>query len=285
MVLELILTGLLQGLLLAFIACGVMIPFRILNFPDLTAEGSYPLGGAVCASMIILGVYPFFAIIIAAMLAGTLGIFTAFVHLRYKVNTILSGVIISTIIYSFTLRLMGKPNIGLFDHQTLLTESSMNMKILLVLGVFIFFISMLYLFLNTEMGLRIRSVGLNPDFAARSSVNIASYSFLGLFLGNAYIGFAGGLMVQVQNYMDIGMGTGIVIHAIAALMIGESIIGNKTLSRQLLAPFVGALVYQQIQGLVLFMGMPPSDLKLLTGGLVLTIIVLKYKSQSDNLQN
>ena len=85
--------------------------------------------------------------------------------------------------------------------------------------------------------------------------------------------------------MDISMGTGIVIHAIAALMIGESIIGNKTLSRQLLAPFVGALVYQQIQGLVLFMGMPPSDLKLLTGGLVLTIIVLKYKSQSDNLQN
>ncbi len=282
MILELVLTGILQGLVLAFIACGIMIPFRLLNFPDLTAEGSYPLGGAACVSMIILGVYPIIAIIFASILAGVLGIATAFVHLRYKVNTLLAGIIISTIVYSMNLRLMGKPNIGLFDHQTLLTEASMTMKILLVLGVFIIFMSALYLFLNTEMGLRLRSVGLNPGFAAKSSVNIAGYSFLGLFLGNAYVGFAGGLMVQVQNYMDIGMGTGIVIHAIAALMIGESIVGNKNLRRQLLAPFVGALIYQQIQGLVLFMGMPPSDLKLLTGGLVLAIIALQYKPREGN---
>lgn len=277
MIYELILSGLLQGLLLAFVACGVMIPFRLLNFPDLTAEGSYPLGGAVCASMILIGVSPFLSVVIASILAGFIGIGTAFVHLKFKVNTLLAGIILSTMIYSINLRIMGKSNIGLFDQALLFSEYSLGIKILLVLALFLAFIIPLYLFLHSEMGLRLRSVGFNPKFAMKVGVNIAGYSCLGLFIGNAYIGLAGGLMVQLQSYMDIGMGVGIVIHGLAALMIGESIIDNRTLTRQFVAPLIGALIYQQIQGIILFLGMAPSDLKFLTGSIVLVVIALRVR--------
>lgn len=117
-------------------------------------------------------------------------------------------------------------------------------------------------------------MGLNKDFAVKQGISVMSYTFLGLFLSNMCIGYAGSLMVQVQHYADIGMGIGIAIHALAALMIGESLLGTNTLLKQTLAPLVGALVYQQIQGFVLFLGLAPSDLKLFTGIVLLIVLAL-----------
>lgn len=277
MINELILTGIVQSLILALVAYGIMIPFRILNFPDLTSEGAYPFAGAICASLLLLDVHSWLATLIASFSAGMIGICTALVHLRFKVNTLLSGIIISTMFYSVSLRIMGKPNIALFNHPTALSTGNIAIKIIILLSIIIWFVSFLSLFLKTEKGLRMRAVGLNPNFSKDKSISVAKYTILGLFIANCYTGLAGSLMVQLQSYMDIGMGVGIVIHGLAALMIGESVIGTNTLNKQLLAPLIGALIYQQIQGLALAMGLAPSDLKFLTGAIVLVVIAMRRK--------
>jgi putative ABC transport system permease protein len=270
-------SGLLQGLMLSLLVTGVMIPFRLLNFPDLTTEGSYPLGGALCASLIVAGVHPGFALFIACICAGMLGAGTALIHIKYKVNTLLAGIIVSTMVYSVNLRAMGKPNIALFELPNLFDDLSngMTSQIITLLLINLVIMSILYLFLNTQKGLRFRSVGLNPSFAEKQGVNLNKNIITGLFAGNALGGLAGALLVQIQGYADIGIGIGIVIHALAAMMIGEKIIGTGTTFKLIIAPFIGSILYQQIQGFALATGLAPSDLKLLTGAIVLGIIALR----------
>jgi putative ABC transport system permease protein len=135
------------------------------------------------------------------------------------------------------------------------------------------------LFLKTELGLRLRAVGLNQDFAKNVGVSVQSYTVFGLFIAGCLSGLAGSLMVQLQNYMDVGMGTGILIHALAALMIGEAIIGNSTMAYQLMAPLVGAIIYQQIQGVAITCGLAPSDLKFFTGSIVLIVIAVNVRKE------
>jgi len=274
MINELVVTGIFQGLILAFVAYGVMIPFRLLNFPDLTAEGAYPLGGAVCASLLIGGINPIFAMFIAVFVSGMVGVCTAIIHLKFKVNTLLAGIILSIMVYSVNLRIMGKPNIALFDIENIFSNYS---GILIIVCIISLLVTPFTLYLSTEKGLRFRAVGLNPEFAKRQNISVSKYTIFGMFIASGFSGLAGSLMVQMQSYMDINMGVGIVIHALAALMIGESITGTNTLNKQLLAPLVGALVYQQMQGLALNLGLAPSDLKFVTGAIVLTVIALRVR--------
>ena len=151
-----------------------------------------------------------------------------------------------------------------------------------MLTILIVLVLPLALFLRTEIGLRLRAVGLNPAFARRQNISVARYTVLGLFIAGCFTGVAGGLIVQLQYYMDVGMGIGIVIHGLAALMIGEAIIGNNTINRQLIAPLIGALVYQQIQGFVLFIGLAPSDLKFFTGSFILLVIGLQRGAKHES---
>ncbi len=274
---ELILTGFVQSLILAFVAFGVMIPFRILNFADLTPDGSYPFGAAVGASALLLGAHPLVALVVSAVAAGCVGIGTAWLYLRFRIHALLAGIVLSAMVYSVNLRLLGKPNRALFESVMLLSSTNHLQNIGTLLILFGGMSLLLWFFLRMEKGLQLRAVGLNVEFAQRQGISIRRFTILGLFLGNLYAGLAGGLMVQLQHYVDVGMGVGMVIHALAALMIGESLLGSQTLPRQLLAPLIGALVYQQIQGLVLLFGLAPSDLKLLTGGLVLAVMAWRNR--------
>ena len=208
-----------------------------------------------------------------------MGVATSLIHLRLKVNSLLSGIILSTMIYSLNLRFMGKPNISLFHTASLFSQNNLLANIGLLLVIVVTLVVPLALFLRTDIGLRLRAVGLNQAFARKQNISITAYTLLGLFLAGCFTGMAGGLIVQLQYYMDIGMGLGMVIHGLAALMIGEAIVGNKTVNKQLLAPVIGALIYQQIQGLVLFMGLAPSDLKFFTGSLVFVVIGLQRKKE------
>lgn len=277
MSMNLVTTGLLQALILSFVAYGVMIPFRFLNFADLSGEGAYPLGGALCASLLLADLHPALTLIASALIAGCLSMIVALIHVRLRVNTLLAGIIVSTMAYSVNLRIMGKPNIALFDKGRLFSDTSMALDGLILFGLLLVLVIPFALFLRTEKGLQLRAIGLNPDFAKSQGISIQKYTLLGLMIAGCYSGFGGALMVQYQSYMDISMGIGIVIHALAALMIGEAIIGNATLHRQLLAPFLGAIVYQQIQGLALSMGLAPSDLKFFTGAVVLVVIGFNTK--------
>ena len=174
-------------------------------------------------------------------------------------------------IYSVNLRMMTKPNIALFNY------SAFNFGILSLTAIIVACLIIFFTFLRTDYGLRLRAVGLNPKFAARRGISINKYTSLGLFIAGSMFGLAGSLIVQLQQFMDIGIGVGIVIHGLASLMIGETIIGNSNLVKQLVAPVIGALVYQQVQGLALSFGLAPSDLKFFTGTVVLLVLSLKKK--------
>jgi putative ABC transport system permease protein len=269
MTIELLYTGILQGLILAIIAFGIMIPFRFLNFPDLTAEGAYPLGGAVCASLLIAGIPQILAIMGGIVAGGLLAVGTSQVALRLKVNSLLAGIILSTMAYSINLRIMGKPNIALFE------MGGINLDLISLIMVVILCIIPFALFLHTDFGLRFRTIGSNPKFAINHGISVNKYTSLGLFIAGSMFGLAGSLMVQMQQFMDVGMGVGVVIHGLASLMIGESIVGNDTIKRQLIAPIIGALLYQQIQGIALSLGLAPSDLKFFTGSIVLIVLAIQ----------
>ncbi len=274
--LEVIPSGVLQGLILALIVLGITISFKFLDFPDLTAEGSYPLGGAVCAVLMINGYNISLAILLAIIASGALGICTALLHIKYKIDTLLAGIIISTMNYSVILRIMGKPNLNLFGSNNLLNsiEGGVYSQIAIIAAINLSIIFILHLFLKTEKGLRFRAVGLNKECAEKQTVNLNKHIIAGLFTGNALCGLAGALIVQVQNYADINIGFGIVIHAIAAMMIGEKIIGNNSFAKIVILPIIGALIYQQIQGFAISAGLNPSDIKFLTGVIIITIIAI-----------
>jgi putative tryptophan/tyrosine transport system permease protein len=269
MTIELLYTGALQSLILVIIAFGIMIPFRFLNFPDLTAEGAYPLGGAVCASLLVAGIPQILAIIAGVIAGGLMAICTAQIALRLKVNSLLAGIILSTMIYSVNLRIMGKPNIALFE---IVGISFDVLPLMMIVGLCVIPFA---LFLHTDFGLQFRTIGSNPKFAINHGISVSKYTSIGLFIAGSMFGLAGSLIAQIQQFMDVGMGVGIVIHGLASLMIGESIIGNSTISRQLAAPIIGALIYQQIQGLALSFGLAPSDLKFFTGSIVLLVLGLQ----------
>lgn len=272
MTVDLIHTGILQGLILAIIAFGMMIPFRFLDFPDLTAEGAYPLGGVICASLLVVGAPPILAIIASIITGGLMAIATSQIALRLKVHSLLAGIILSTMAYSVNLRIMGKPNMALFAVEVI------NFDILTLFFIILCLFSFVAVFLYTDFGIRFRTIGSNPKFASISGISVNKYTALGLFIAGGMFGLAGSLIVQIQQFVDVGMGVGIVIHGLASLMIGEAIVGNNIIKKQLVAPLIGALVYQQIQGLVLSFCLVPSDLKFFTGCVVLIVLALKKKN-------
>jgi putative ABC transport system permease protein len=271
---------LVQGLLYAFVALGVMIPFRLLAFPDLTSEGSFPLGGCLCATLMVAGVNPLVATV-AAVGAGMLaGLATAFVHLRFRINTLLSGILIMTILYSVNLRVMGKANVALIGMDSVLHWISPAVVTDVKLQIAVFgtiaacIMAALLWFLATQVGLSLRAVGVNASLAPALAINPWVYILAGLALANGLSALAGALAVQLQGFADVHMGFGVLINGLAAVIIGETLIGRATVLRQLAAPVLGSVLYYQLVSLGLALGLKPADLKLATGLFVLATLAL-----------
>ena len=275
-----------QSLLLAFVVLGIMIPFRMLNFPDLTSEGAFPLGGCVCGVLLAAGAPPLIAIAVALAMGFVAGCCTAFIHLRFRIHTLLAGILMMTMLYSINLRIMGKSNLSVFGSPTVFDwvpfarpgfpASKIVVAGLIALVVFL----LLNMFFKTEKGTAVRAVGANPDMAEAQGINVWAATIGGVGLASAFSATSGALMVQSQGFADVNMGLGILINGLAALMIGEAIIGKQTVRRQLLAPFVGAIVYYQLVSFCLAAGMPPPDLKLATGLFVLAMLALPSLKRS-----
>ena len=269
---ELFYAGILQGLILTIVTYGIMIPFRLLNFQDLSSEGSYPLGASLSSFALLCGISPLVSIFFGSIISGFVGILVALISLRLKINSLLAGIIVSSMIYTINLRILGQPNVSLFNLNLLFSHQNIIYNIICLACCVLLLILPVILFLKTEHGLQFRASGLNTQLAKRYSISITKYTLLGLFYSSFLNGFAGSIIVQIQNYTDIYMGSGIAIQGLAALMVGESIIGTKTLNHQLLAPLVGALIYQQLQGFSMCFGLAPSDLKFFTAIFVLILI-------------
>lgn len=278
---DMFISGLNQGLLLAFVAYGIMISFRLLNFSDLSGEGAYSLGGAVAATLLLTTDFTLASIGFAACLGGILSMLTGVIYFRFRIPPLLGGILISTMAYSIGYKIVGCPNVGLHGASTLLEvlgpyDSILTLSVLLGSLILPF-----YIFLQTETGLKFRAIGLNPVYGKNAGLSIVSYTLAGLFFSGALTGLGGALMVHSQKYMDIGMGGGIVIHGLAALMMGEALVGQASLQSKFWAPLMGALGYQQILGLAFSLGLPPTDLKLFTGATVLGIVA--YQSHRKGL--
>jgi putative ABC transport system permease protein len=271
---------LVQGLLYAFIALGVMIPFRLLAFPDLTSEGSFPLGGCICAVLLVAGVHPLPATLIAAAGGVAAGAATAFIHLRFRINTLLAGILVMTILYSVNLRVLGKANVALLSNETVLSMispaivTSVNLQMLFFAVLALAVLAVLYWFLRTEAGLSMRAVGVNPALAPALRIDPWAWILAGLALANGLSALAGAVAVQLQGFADVHMGFGVLINGLAALIIGETLIGRGSVLRQLAAPILGSIVYYQLVSLGLALGLKPADLKLATGLFVLVTLAL-----------
>ncbi|MCR6499419.1 ABC transporter permease [Shinella sp. CPCC 101442] len=275
-----------QSLILAFVVLGIMIPFRMLSFPDLTSEGAFPLGGCVCGVLMAAGMSPLPAILVALLAGFVAGCCTAFIHLRFRIHTLLAGILMMTMLYSINLRIMGRSNLSVFGSTTVfdwvpfLQPGFPASKIVMagLIGLIVF--ALLLHFFRTEKGTAVRAVGANPDMAEAQGINVWLATIGGVGLAGAFSATGGALMVQSQGFADVNMGLGILINGLAALMIGEAIVGKSSVPRQLAAPFVGAIVYYQLVSFCLAAGMPPPDLKLATGLFVLAMLALPSLKRS-----
>lgn len=269
-----------QSLAYALLVLGIMLPLRLAGFPDLTCEGAFPLGGCVCAALLLAGWHPLpatLAAIAAGLLAGTV---TALVHLRFGLSPLLAGIVVFTGLYSINLRILGQSNVALFDTRSLyalihpaLTQS-VGAQIAFFGAVALGLLVLLRWYLSTESGAAMRVIGVNADLAPSLGISVWGYTIAALALANGLTSLGGALIVQLQGYADVGMGLGVLINGLASLVIGESLTGRRTVTRQLLAPVVGSIIYYQLVSLGLSSGLQPGDLKLATAVFVLVTLGL-----------
>ncbi len=269
-----------QGLAYALVALGIALTFRVLAFPDLTVDGSFPLGGAVCARLIVDGMDPALAVC-AAVGAGFLaGCATGVLSTRFKINSLLAGILIMTILYSINLRIMGRANIPLLTIATLMTplESLSVSRYIPVIGFFFIVAAtcklFLDLFLHSEYGLAFRATGDNEQMICSLGMNTDSATIMGLGISNALVALAGALIAQDQGFADVGMGIGLIVAGLASIIIGEAVIKPRTVFRLTLATIIGSILYRFIIALGMRMGLAPTDLKLATGLMVIFALII-----------
>ena len=269
-----------QGILWGIMVLGVYITYKLLDIADLTVDGSFALGGSVCAVLVVAGVDPLIAVA-AAMLAGMLaGAVTGFLHTVLDIPAILAGILTQIALWSVNLRIMGKSNTPLLQSDTIfsrMTEltglSSATASIIVGVIVAVAIIATLYWFFGTEIGSALRATGNNEHMIRALGVSTAKTKMIALMLSNALVGLSGGLICQSQKYADIGMGTGAIVIGLAAIVIGE-VLGRLTPGKltgfksRLVSAVAGSVVYFLIRAIVLQMGMDANDMKLLSAVIV-----------------
>lgn len=269
-----------QGILWGIMVLGVYITYKLLDIADLTVDGSFALGGSVCAVLVVAGVDPLIAVA-AAMLAGMLaGAVTGFLHTAFEIPAILAGILTQIALWSVNLRIMGKSNTPLLQSNTIfsrMTEltglSSATASIIVGVIVAVAIIAALYWFFGTEIGSALRATGNNEHMIRALGVSTAKTKMIALMLSNALVGLSGGLICQSQKYADIGMGTGAIVIGLAAIVIGE-VLGRLTPGKltgfksRLVSAVAGSVVYFLIRAIVLQMGMDANDMKLLSAVIV-----------------
>ncbi|WP_042200770.1 ABC transporter permease [Paenibacillus camerounensis] len=263
-----------MGLLYAFMALGVYITFRILDFPDLTVDGSFTTGGAIAAVMITNGAAPWLATLCALGGGMLAGMCTGLLHTKGKINGLLSGILMMIALYSINLRILGKPNVSLMGENTLF--SSINP--LLVMPFVVILVKILMdLFLRTDLGLALRATGDNSRMIRSFGVNTDTTTILGISLSNGMVALSGALIAQYSTFADSSMGIGMIVIGLASVIIGEAIFGAGSVFRATLAAVLGSIVYRIVVALALRVPwLEASDLKLITA--IIVIVALLFPS-------
>lgn len=272
---DILLSVLEQGGIFSIVCFGVYITYKILDFPDLSVDGTFPLGAAVVAAFLVKGYDPFICCILALISGAIAGLVTGVLHVKFKITNLLSGILVMVGLYSINLRIMTKSNIPLFN-KTHLFSSTMNP--LIIIGVFLIVCKIaLDLFLKTKAGFILKATGDNEQLVLSLGVNKDLIKIIGLMISNAFVALGGALMAQYQGFSDVGMGTGIVVMGLASVIIGESLFGRIKLLNATTRVLLGALVYKLAVSLALTFGLAPTDLKLVTAVIVVIALSLNNK--------
>ncbi len=258
-----------QSLIFAFMVLGLYISYKILDFPDLTVDGSFPLGASVVAFSLVNGVDPIIAMILACIAGSLAGLITGYIHVKYNISNLLSGIIVMTGLYSINLRIMGRSNIPLFNINTMFTSGNSLLKIIVLLIVVKLILDFI---LKTKFGFALRALGDNEVLLISLGINEKNIKIIGLMVANSLVAFSGGVLAQYQGFSDVGMGTGTIITGLASIIIGESIFKETKFINMTLLVILGSVIYKFIISITLTMGMNPGDLKLITSIIVIAIM-------------
>lgn len=296
------------GLILSLLAFGVFISFRVFSFPDITAEGSITLGAAVAAVFLVRGVNPWIATTLAVLAGSLAGATTGVLHTRFKINGLLSGILVMTALYSINLHVMGRSNIPLLSTRTFVTEaervlarvlpgqteltvggweiSSRDASVLLFsLAIAVAVGVVLYVFLRTDLGTAIRATGDNSQMIRALGVSDGNMMVLGLAVSNGLIALAGALLSQYQGFSDVQMGIGMMVWGLASVIIGEALVGVKQLGLLITGAVMGSVLFRLLVAIALRWGLDPNDLKLITAVFVLLALILPALLEKAKARN
>ncbi len=276
--LDIILSGISQGLLWSIMAIGVFITFRILDIADLSAEGAFPMGAAVCALCIVNDINPIVATI-AGMLGGMLaGLVSGFFHTKMKIPALLTGIITLTGLYSINLLVLGRSNVSFALKNTLVTMVTRlglnKLSAVLLIGIVCvgLVILILYLFLNTQLGLALRATGDNEAMGQANSIKVDRMKMLGYMIGNGLIALSGALLAQNNGYADLNMGVGTIVIGLASIILAEVMIKYLPLGKRLWSIVLGSVLYRMIIVFILTTDIDAQMIKLVSAILLALIL-------------
>ena len=271
----LILTSIEQGLIFSILAIGVTITFKILDFADMSVEGTFPMGAFIFAKFITSGFPPAISTLLTFFFGSLAGLITYTLNIKLKIKALLSGILTATMLYTINLRLNGKSNVGLFEFDSI--YDGFEPVIILVLIVFTVKILM-DLFLKTEVGYLLIATGDNETLVRSLGEDSNKYKLIGLMLSNGLVALSGALMSQYQGFAEITMGTGIIVVAIASIIVGDTILRNSSFLKMTTRAIAGALIYKFIGAVAIDLGLAPTDLKAINA--IIVILFLSYNTFS-----
>jgi putative tryptophan/tyrosine transport system permease protein len=273
------------GLLYGLVGLGVYLSFRVLNFPDLTVDGSFPLGGAVAATLIVHGVNPLLATVMAILAGALAGLCTAWLNVQLKILNLLASILTMIALYSINLRIMGQPNVALLGQTTVFTPFAGLLNRLPgwlgnSVGVLVVAIGVKLLLdwvLRSQLGLALRATGANAQMARAQGIDTDRAILSGMALSNGLVALAGALFAQLNGFADVSLGTGTIVFGLAAVIVGETLLPGRTVAQATIGALLGSILYRIVVAAALnlrFLGLQSQDLNLITAVLVAVALVL-----------
>ncbi|WP_207654498.1 ABC transporter permease [Lacrimispora amygdalina] len=273
-----------EGLVYAIMALGVYITYKILDFPDLSVDGTFPLGGAVTVTLILAGFNPLATLFIAFAIGALAGCITGFIHVKLKVRDLLSGIIVMTALYSVNLRVAGKANVPFFNVNTIFENSLVNrlfpaslssITVVIILALIVLIVKfILDQYLKTRSGYLLRAVGDNETLVTSLAKDRGMVKIVGLAIANGLASLAGSVYCQQKGFFEISMGTGTIVIGLANVIIGTKLFKRVGFVKSTTAVIIGSIIYKACVSFAIYLGMEASDLKLITSVLFLAILVL-----------
>ena len=285
-----------EGLIYSIVSFGVYITYKILNFPDMTVDGSFPLGMSITAVFSLLGVHPFITLVVSFIIGVIAGIVTGLIHIKLKVGDLLSGIIVMIALYSINLRIAGKSNLPFFNKPTLFRNdltmhifgprSRPFVTIIILLLLVIFVKILLDAFLNTKRGYLLRSVGDNETLITSLAIDKGNIKIMGLAIANGIVAFAGSIYASDRSFFEISAGTGTLVIAVSNVIIGTQIMNRFLKCKPTTAVIIGSLLYRAVISVAISLGLEARDLKLITAILLLIILTFnRFTSESKAVKN